>query len=132
MTTKEQRKEACVFYQLMLSMGNIKAVRDLAQVHHNINDRAALLKALDRSTDDQGMVCQVESGMDCDCVKYTHSHVRHRLSLMDEWMALEKAYEYAEGYMHIYFVPPKERPESYSRDLALEAFEDGHPHVVYS
>ncbi len=39
-------------------------------------------------------------------------------------------YEWADGPCNLTPCHPEDLPESYSRDLAMEAYEDGHPHVV--
>jgi hypothetical protein len=54
-------------------------------------------------------------------------------SVMEMWLVVENFYSGLEGYGNIVFSEPSEGDEDFSqsRDLALEAFEDGHPHVVY-
>jgi hypothetical protein len=49
------------------------------------------------------------------------------------WLVVENFYSGLEGYGNIVFSEPNEEDEDFSqsRDLALEAYEDGHPHVVY-
>ena len=47
---------------------------------------------------------------------------------------IENLYEYAEGPVWFWLVPKGELPDARfgSRDLALEAFENGHPHICYA
>ena len=69
--------------------------------------------------------------MDCDCFKSrTVSHVPTP-TVVAAWQMIERAYEGAEGPTSAYFAKPSAEPEGYaSADLALEAFEDGHPYSV--
>lgn len=80
-----------------------------------------------------GQVAVVWSGRDCDGVRYT-GYVRlveATVQAVAEHIA--HTYEWADGPCACYI----ERPsvgrfiESHSRDLVMEAFEDGHPHVIY-
>ena len=94
--------------------------------------RKAKLKAeLDACTVN-GVYARVTCGMDCDCVKF--KRIRHvpNNGIMAYIRDEEHAYKWADGPIGIYIENPVECPEEYqSRDLALEAFEDGHPHSVY-
>lgn len=77
-----------------------------------------------------GVTGIVESGRDCDCVQYLHSST-HRFSGV---YAFEKFREdqcyWSDGIHYVSLCRPDELPGNESRDLALEAFEDGHAHVV--
>ena len=80
-----------------------------------------------------GIVNVSISGMDCDCVQY--AHCRQVSADFDEYCAwVDDSYEWADGPMTISIIScdAAETFEDYSRDLALEAYEDGHPHVVYA
>ena len=104
----------------------------VAEVHYTINRRAALKERLDKVSVG-GKVALYISSMDCDCSR-TQS-ARHMLvpSLVEAWRILERIYEGAEGPTSAYFCEVADYPEWVEhRDLALEAFEDGHPHVVYA
>lgn len=92
--------------------------------------RADLYKRIAECTED-GEVAVVYSGMDCDCVKFCHSHIFKAIPLAID-REIEGAYEWADGPMSVGVCKPSERPEAYSRDLAMEAFEDGHQHIVYT
>jgi hypothetical protein len=80
----------------------------------------------------EGQVCLVESGMDCDCVSYCHSRNVSGLTVMGFVKRRDDMYEWADGPCNLSICAPEDAPESFSRDLALEAYEDGHPHVVYA
>ena len=80
------------------------------------------------------LVYLVESGMDCDCVQY--SGVVHVLD-NPHWRLYEKLVEEindnAEGPFDLALIPYDKvhEVEYHTRDLAAEAFENGHQHVVY-
>ena len=95
-----------------------------------INERVAVKAMLD-GADTGGMVCLVSSGMDCDHATWLYGDIVPTPTVT-AFMRQHAAYMAgAEGPQGMYAVPPTECPESESRDLILEAFEDGHPHVVY-
>lgn len=78
-------------------------------------------------------IAMVNGGMDCDCSKWDNavSLVRATVKACDAWV--EAFYSGAEGPQWFCVERPSVAAEleRSSRDLALEAFEDGHPHVVY-
>lgn len=78
-------------------------------------------------------VALVWSGMDCDCVRYSGSVGLHEPNRKAIDASIEHEYEWADGPCGYYMCTEEEarKVERTSRDLALEAFEDGHPHVVY-
>jgi hypothetical protein len=45
---------------------------------------------------------------------------------------IDSIYEGAEGPGSIWLSMPEDKVAPEFRDLALEAFEDGHPHIVYN
>lgn len=104
------------------------ATAKIASVHHAINDRASLLPQLARA--EGGKIGIVMSGMDCDYTKFLHARLISVPTLFKAALERDRAYMDAEGPLSVYYVKPSELPESYSRDLALEAFENGHPHYV--
>jgi len=92
--------------------------------------RQSLIRAIAECAED-GKVAVIESGMDCDCTRYSgHRH------LID---ANVKAYdalrnhiaEWADGVFYLDIARPSEDVEQSSRDLALEAFEDGRPYSIH-
>ena len=80
-----------------------------------------------------GKVAVVWSGRDCDGACYEHSVaiVEAKKKAVDAH--IEHTYEWADGPCAYYIERPSvARDLKYSsRDLALEAFEDGHSHVIY-
>ena len=68
--------------------------------------------------------------MDCDCSRWTSSRL-----VSATWVAVEYHYNElmynAEGPIYGVWIDTPENGAAYhSRDLAMEAFEDGHPHSV--
>lgn len=83
---------------------------------------------------EDGKVAYIESGRDCDCVEYDG-----RVHVVDAtWEAFEKLQddvgEWADGPFHLSLcrVSETRRVRYESRDLVMEAFEDGHPHHIVS
>lgn len=70
------------------------------------------------------------SGTDCDCSSYGYAHSFDSLEEAESYK--ESSYESADGPMGICAITKEqyEEVQPYSHDLALAAFEDGHPHSV--
>lgn len=96
----------------------------------NVNYRAQL----DAAWVD-GKIGVITTSIDCDMTRGYYERV---VSMPNCVAALKRLadnfYDGLEGPGSIYFVRPDQidRSRSNTRDLALEAFEDGHPHVVYA
>ena len=103
------------------------------RLHGNINGRAMLWDEINEHAVD-GRVGMIQSGMDCDCSSY---HYEGIIDVPKGALIHQKEVEgheaYLEGPETIRYVRPHHvnQDNNGSRDLALEAFEDGHPHVVY-
>lgn len=98
-----------------------------------INERAAWKRLLDAAAVD-GLVGVVVSGRDCDCTRYRHEYVMPVPAGIFGWVrGQHKHEEWLDGPESTWFVRPDECRDGYSasRDLALEAHEDGHAHVIY-
>lgn len=110
---------------------NAKSVRRLKEVQHSINARAAWSETISRMSEDDSIGIFWE-GMDCDCVRFSYARTVSN-QLMNLFKYINAAYDDAEGPLSWYFIPTREakRIKRSSRDLALEAFEEGHSHVVY-
>ncbi len=68
--------------------------------------------------------------MDCDCCRWTSSFVTPALPFAIE-RRLNDIYSDAEGPIYgLWFSAPEDKAHYKSRDLAMEAFEDGHPHSI--
>lgn len=101
-------------------------------LHHRLTKRWKLMARIEECRRADGKMWVSESGMDCDGVQYSGS--------MHECDANLRAYEalvydingWADGPFSTYPITEAERAEvTYqSRDLAMEAFEDGHPHSL--
>ncbi len=71
---------------------------------------------------------------DCDCCESTKTHIM-KPSEVEKYLEME--FDNAEGPCNWWLVPPKDWKAAQAaardsfRDRALEAFEDGHPHIIY-
>ena len=72
------------------------------------------------------------SSTDCDHYHSVSSYIYNSdTPLMEIFNTIEALYEHCEGPTNHWISKPSEKAQDYSRDYALEAFEDGHPHVIY-
>ena len=78
-----------------------------------------------------GLISLNSTQMDCDCARWTSGGVMPAVPVAVE-AAIQEMYDNAEGSVSWWIDTPANVAEYESRDLALEAFEDGHPHVVYT
>ena len=80
-----------------------------------------------------GKVGVVRTGMDCDCSAYSYASVALFTGVLTMWREQCEHESWLDGPESTTFCKPAEVPRTkgYSRDLALEAFEDGHPHSIH-
>jgi hypothetical protein len=104
-----------------------------AHIDHLINDRARLAAEMGDYAEG-GEVITVWGGMDCDGSQFAGVCRRHNALVVEVWKYIEDRYNWADGPTGYYFAQPSVAGgiEESHRDLALEAFEDGHPHVLYA
>ena len=96
-----------------------------------LEQRANLKIGLENCTENN-IVAIFEDGMDCDCVKYSRTYHKKALSVMEYIKFKNNTYAWADGPVSVGYGKPSKHPvESHSKDLAAEAYENGHPHVVY-
>lgn len=109
----------------------------LQQRHEATREYLDFVIRVKQCTED-GKICLVESGRDCDGVQYSgHTSTieakegETMLQAVKREMAL--AYQNAEGPCHVYVASPSEAEfiEYSSRDLVMEAYEDGHAHSIH-
>ena len=83
---------------------------------------------------ENGKVAIIESGRDCDGVEYwgNVSIIPASVVAYNHWY--DETDKWADGpfYGQLARVSDTEEVEYSSRDRGMEAFEDGHPHVIYS
>ena len=86
-----------------------------------------------KSKTENGKVAVVWSGVDADCVSWGNRVDIVSSSYVQIEKMLNDVYEGSEGSIDFYYEKPSiaEKLTETSRDLAMEAFEEGHPHVVY-
>lgn len=94
-----------------------------------IGNRAALVDAC-RDAQRDGKISLNVDQMDCDCSRWSSGRILPAIPRLVE-RAVEEVYNDAEGPVYgLSIDPPEEKVKYTSRDLALEAFEDGHAHSV--
>ena len=105
--------------------------RKLSPVHYTIPMRARYRRVLDQYVED-GMIGVIRQGMDCDCTAYVYEHVRPAFKGAVAFLQEEFAHqESLDGPESTRWLKPSEvKPRHESRDLALEAYENGHAHRV--
>lgn len=123
-TPREQWND---LYRIIRKAGDRGSVHDESE----LAERVKIAERIAKYTED-GEVCTVESGRDCDMSEYCYSTLHTDMTVMKFVRKERDMYEWADGPCYLGLCRPSERPEGYSRDLALEAYEDGHPHIVSS
>lgn len=79
-----------------------------------------------------GKIKVIESGRDCDSVEYS-GLMRTCDATLEAFEELHDSIsEYADGPFHLAIVPWTTEVEYETRDLVLEAHENGHPHHIVS
>lgn len=82
---------------------------------------------------ENGKVMIVSSGMDCDgCAWSSAFETMLPASVVAVEHYIERSQAWADGPINFGVLPPSERDnlETTHRDLGMEAFENGHPHVL--
>ena len=120
-TRPEWRK----LYRVMRKVGDRGSLKDRS----TIGDRGRFGAHVDSVTVG-GKVSFNESGMDCDCVRGESSRVIDAAPLRAIEARIDDVYAWAEGPTSVWIDTPDDGIESSSRDLIMEAFENGHPHYV--
>lgn len=126
-------REDVIVLKLMIKLAKRREEQGYSDRHAYLADKIAMKRRI-AACAENGKVAVVESGMDCDCVRYS-GHV----SIIDATVEAYEAHydhvaKWADGPFSLGVVSPSEarKIKRQSRDLALEAFEDGHAHVVYA
>ena len=113
-----------------------KAMKKLASIAHSMRDdrlaKHAKWVAKIKAHTEGGHVGIYTSGIDCDGVQYESNASilpAHRV-IIDKY--IDDAYYWADGPMAHHLVKPSKahKQHAWSRDLAAEAFENGHPHTL--
>ena len=122
-----ERRQWRQLYRIMRKVGDRGTTADSS----TIGDRAKLAAHVASVTVD-GMVSFNESGMDCDCVRGESSKVIPASPLVAIQSRINDIYEWAEGPTSVWIDTPAQAIESSWRDLAMEAYEDGHPYSIHA
>lgn len=85
-----------------------------------------------KSVAENGKVAVVESGMDCDCVQYSDRVTVMTADVRTVEGHITERLDWADGPINFRLMKPSEARGlvAGSRDLAAEAHENGHRHVV--
>lgn len=84
--------------------------------------------------DDDGMMMVSRSGMDCDGVQYSGNTTMIKATRQAYFDFIDEENKWADGPFSVGIVDldHRDKIKYQSRDLAMEAYEDGHPHVLSS
>lgn len=118
------------FYEMWRRLRETGAAQDYRNETDWIEDRAVIKERLKRYTDSDGKIGIVECGRDCDMSEYCYSRIHQNLTVIKFIQMRDDKYAWADGPCCVYICPVEDLPGNHSRDLAMEAFEDGHPHIV--
>lgn len=90
------------------------------------------LQKLISANSENGQVVILESGMDCDCVAFSNRKYKVDALPVAVRAIMDRIYGDAEGPCNLSITSPSaaKRLEYGSRDLGMEAYEDGHPYSV--
>lgn len=101
-------------------------------VDYKINERAGWLAAINAAVE-HGKIGVVRSGMDCDCCAYHDEQIVDAPRSIVAWCAeYDEHCDWLDGPETTRIVKPSQTEVGHqSRDLVLEAYEDGHPHCVH-
>lgn len=102
-------------------------------IHSTLSKRWVMMERIEKCRiTGTNQMWVTESGMDCDSTQYS-GHLRKCEATVAAFYKLyDEVGSWADGPFSLWPVTEEEREEirPQSRDLALEAYEDGHPHSV--
>ena len=117
------------FWRKIRQSGIVHKWRDIDPNIDRLTIRHRLKQTIDRYAVD-GMIAINYDQMDCDCSQWFSSVVVPAHAMIVE-RHVDQTYYHAEGPVRWWLSSPETKVEYSSRDLALEAYEDEHSHVVY-
>ena len=100
-------------------------------IDSRINHRASLDRRIKECAVD-GKIWICEEGMDCDCCAYRRTPYQIEATARAYNAEYDRIAEWADGSFGLLILKADDLLEPYSRDLALEAYEDGHPHIIFN
>jgi hypothetical protein len=106
----------------------------ISHLDDEINRRANIKAQID-ACNENGFILCIESGRDCDGVEYSGLiHGPIPATLLAYYQLLDSINDWADGPFRVSICRPSSKAaiKYTSRDRTLEAFEDGHPHCIYS
>jgi len=98
-----------------------------------LRERLAM-KAQLRACEELGQVIVIEGGRDCDGVQYSGRKHLIPATIAAYEDLYDSTAKWADGPFHFHVMKPSEAMDVHyaSRDLTLEAFEDGHQHCLFA
>lgn len=121
---------------MTISKKNRRIIRRAVKMIPGRDELAAkwrLAQYIERHKED-GEILIVENGRDCDGAEWRDRTFRMKANVLVYLKAYEDKAQWADGpfYWEIERMSNRSKYRMSTRDLALEAFEDGHDHVIYS
>lgn len=103
----------------------------LRPIDHTINRRAHALAWIAPKLE-AGQIGIVRRGMDCDCTQYQSEYVAPFKGIVHFLLAEDTHEQWLDGPEATSYMRPSDVRDGFhaSRDRALEAYEDGHPHLI--
>jgi hypothetical protein len=111
-----------------------KVLGDRIEELHNQTQARIRMHRQIAELQEEGSIAVMWSGRDCDGVQYSGSMRMVAADPASVIRHIDETYEWADGPCSWTLMRPSEAIKVLyqSRDLTLEAFEDGHPHGLYA
>lgn len=95
-------------------------------------DENANIRAMLNANQRNGQLGLIRDGMDCDCTRYYSERIIDGFASVAAFKRWDsERQEWLDGPESVSFVPPGHiEPQHHSKDLAMEAYENGHPHHI--
>lgn len=137
MNTDHERmisREIMTLYSFKLNRIHIHQINPRRHARiKRLRDRIKLKELIAERSTPEGVIHVEESGMDCDGVRYSGSMttIQANIEALDD--LYDERGESADGPFYLSVCTAEQAAEiTYqSRDLGMEAYEDGHPHILY-
>jgi len=111
-------------------IGEYRRVLKECQIDDLLRKRERINEIIKRHNCD-GVIHIVWEAQDCDHV-YTKDVTQIPATFIHYVKWEDDFYHYAEGPQSHWITQPFDRPTRITRDLGLEAFENGHPHLIHA
>ena len=104
-----------------------------APLHREISSKGRLQDTIDECKTADGKLYLEETGRDCDGVRYQGKVHTCEATAKAYWDLHDTIGSWRDGIFGLHIITEQEAKEMRysSRDLVAEAFENGHPHVIF-